>query len=57
MDETTQQNAALVEQASAAARSMEEMARQLWESMTQFRLEGDAAREDGEDAHGLLRMA
>ncbi|MCD9087185.1 methyl-accepting chemotaxis protein [Stenotrophomonas sp. SY1] len=38
MDESTQQNAALVEEASAAARSMEDQARQLSEAVAQFRL-------------------
>jgi len=38
MDETTQQNAALVEEASAAARSMEEQAQALSEAVATFRL-------------------
>ncbi|RRN79947.1 methyl-accepting chemotaxis protein, partial [Pseudoxanthomonas sp. SGD-10] len=38
MDETTQQNAALVEEASAAARSMAEQAGQLVEAVAVFRL-------------------
>ncbi|MCG8276841.1 methyl-accepting chemotaxis protein [Stenotrophomonas sp. NLF4-10] len=38
MDETTQQNAALVEEATAAARSMEEQAAQLAEAVALFRL-------------------
>ncbi|WP_312915702.1 methyl-accepting chemotaxis protein [Stenotrophomonas sp.] len=38
MDETTQQNAALVEEATAAARSMEDQARQLTEAVAQFQL-------------------
>ncbi|MBV2210113.1 MAG: HAMP domain-containing protein [Thermomonas sp.] len=42
MDETTQQNAALVEEATAAARSMEEQARQLVEAVAMFRLAGAA---------------
>jgi methyl-accepting chemotaxis protein-1 (serine sensor receptor) len=37
MDETTQQNAALVEEASAAARSMEEQANLLTEAVSVFR--------------------
>ncbi|MCD9034018.1 methyl-accepting chemotaxis protein, partial [Luteimonas sp. Y-2-2-4F] len=47
MDETTQQNAALVEEASAAARSMEEQAGQLTELVALFRLQdrGDAGVE------------
>jgi methyl-accepting chemotaxis protein len=39
LDELTQQNAALVEQASAASQSMAEQARGLNDSMTRFRLE------------------
>ncbi|MBD9467547.1 Cache 3/Cache 2 fusion domain-containing protein [Pseudoxanthomonas sp. PXM01] len=39
MDETTQQNAALVEEASAAARSMEEQAHALGESVAVFKLQ------------------
>ncbi len=38
MDETTQQNAALVEEATAAARSMEDQARQLTDAVAQFQL-------------------
>jgi len=38
LDEGTQQNAALVEEASAAARSMEEQATQLRASVARFRL-------------------
>ena len=38
MDETTQQNAALVEEATAAARSMEDQAHQLTDAVAQFRL-------------------
>ncbi|WP_269791783.1 methyl-accepting chemotaxis protein [Stenotrophomonas sp. Iso1] len=44
MDETTQQNAALVEEATAAARSLEEQANQLDQAVAVFRLEqGHAA--------------
>ncbi|MGN0858064.1 MAG: methyl-accepting chemotaxis protein, partial [Stenotrophomonas sp.] len=44
MDETTQQNAALVEEATAAARAMEEQARHLSTAVAAFRLdEGQAA--------------
>ncbi|SFV36661.1 Cache 3/Cache 2 fusion domain-containing protein [Pseudoxanthomonas sp. YR558] len=39
MDETTQQNAALVEEATAAARSMEEQAQVLTESVSVFKLQ------------------
>ncbi|HHA2820207.1 methyl-accepting chemotaxis protein [Stenotrophomonas maltophilia] len=43
MDETTQQNAALVEEASAAARSMEEQANLLTEAVSVFRTGAAAA--------------
>ena len=39
MDETAQQNAALVQQSSAATRSLEEQAQQLVEAMASFRLQ------------------
>ena len=41
MDEMTQQNAALVEQAAAAAESMQSQADQLTQSVAQFRLSDD----------------
>ena len=41
MDEVTQQNAALVEEASAAARAMQEQANELQSQMTFFRLHGE----------------
>ncbi|RJU10293.1 methyl-accepting chemotaxis protein [Xanthomonas campestris] len=44
MDETTQQNAALVEEATAAARSMEEQAVQLTEAVAVFKIDGASAR-------------
>jgi methyl-accepting chemotaxis protein/methyl-accepting chemotaxis protein-1 (serine sensor receptor) len=40
MDETTQQNAALVEEATAAARAMEEQAHALSDAVSTFRLDG-----------------
>jgi methyl-accepting chemotaxis protein-1 (serine sensor receptor) len=43
MDEMTQQNAALVEEAAAAARAMQEQAGELSRQVAFFRLEGDAA--------------
>jgi len=43
MDETTQQNAALVEEATAAARSMEEQAAHLANVVSVFQLEEDSA--------------
>jgi hypothetical protein len=45
MDETTQQNAALVEEATAAARSMEEQAMALADAVSAFRLPADGAVE------------
>ncbi|MGN6581570.1 MAG: hypothetical protein ACTHJ1_16530, partial [Bordetella sp.] len=42
MDETTQQNAALVEQAAAAAGSLEEQARQLAQAVSVFKLRAGA---------------
>ncbi|WAW93694.1 methyl-accepting chemotaxis protein [Xanthomonas citri pv. malvacearum] len=44
MDETTQQNAALVEEATAAARSMEEQAGHLAEAVSVFKLDDSAAQ-------------
>ncbi|WP_245187953.1 methyl-accepting chemotaxis protein [Frateuria flava] len=43
MDEMTQQNAALVEEAAAAARAMQEQAGELSRQVAFFRLDGDAA--------------
>ncbi|MFO0394267.1 MAG: methyl-accepting chemotaxis protein [Lysobacteraceae bacterium] len=43
MDETTQQNAALVEEATAAARSMEDQAQQLAEAVGRFKIADTAA--------------
>ncbi|MBO9768026.1 MULTISPECIES: methyl-accepting chemotaxis protein [Xanthomonas] len=44
MDETTQQNAALVEEATAAARSMEEQAVQLTDAVAIFKIDARQAR-------------
>lgn len=44
MDETTQRNAALVEEASAAARAMEEQAVELSEAVSVFRLDARKPR-------------
>ncbi|AZR22156.1 hypothetical protein XvhCFBP2543_15465 [Xanthomonas vasicola] len=44
MDETTQQNAALVEEATAAARSMEEQAVQLTDAVAIFKIDAGQAR-------------
>jgi len=43
MDQMTQQNAALVEQAAAAAESLDTQAQQLVALMSRFRLRTDAA--------------
>ena len=56
MDETTQQNAALVEEATAAARSMEDEARQLSAAVAVFRLDAGMAppaASPGAPARGL----
>jgi methyl-accepting chemotaxis protein len=45
MDHTTQQNAAMVEEASAASREMAGEAQQLHRLVGQFRLDGGPARE------------
>ncbi|WP_036306843.1 methyl-accepting chemotaxis protein, partial [Methyloglobulus morosus] len=42
MDEVTQQNAALVEEAAAAAESLEEQAQTLADTVAQFRLDSDS---------------
>ncbi len=44
IDHSTQQNAALVEEASAAARSMEEQATQLLQTVSAFRVDGAVAQ-------------
>ena len=44
MDEVTQQNAALVEEAAAAAESLEEQARGLVQTVSMFRLAEGSAR-------------
>jgi len=49
MDEVTQQNAALVEEAAAAAESLEEQAQALVRAVGVFRLKGDA-----DDGHSML---
>ncbi|MFC6839205.1 hypothetical protein ACFQGW_04310 [Xanthomonas theicola] len=50
MDQATQQNAALVEEATAAARSMQEQAERLTEAVALFRLDAAVARPGGVDA-------
>ena len=59
MDETTQQNAALVEQASATARTMEEQAIQLSRAVSVFRLadELSAKRPPGKDSKNVAPAA
>ena len=51
MDEVTQQNAALVEEASAAARSLEEQADSLAQTVAAFRLDANAAAMRAETRH------
>ncbi len=46
MDEVTQQNASLVEEASSAAASLEEQAKRLEEAVAVFRLDSDAGEDD-----------
>jgi len=43
MDDVTQQNAALVEQATAAAASLEEQTQQLTVTVTHFKMDGDSS--------------
>ena len=47
MDGVTQQNAALVEQAAAAAESLEEQARSLMRAVGQFKLDGAGGLSSG----------
>ncbi len=63
IDQSTQQNAALVEEASAAARSMEEQATQLLQTVAAFRVDGavnqalrHAAQSGGPGAAPVLRL-
>ncbi|MBF6025636.1 PAS domain S-box protein [Lysobacter niastensis] len=56
MDEGTQQNAALVEEASAAARSMEQQAGQLIQTVAAYRLSGERASAAPARAHGVIQM-
>jgi hypothetical protein len=44
MDQVTQENAALVEEATAATKAMDDQCRRLIEAVAVFRLEGGAAR-------------
>ena len=52
MDESTQQNAALVEEASAAARALEDQAESLADAVSVFRLLGEHAAAPDADAAG-----
>ncbi len=54
MDEATQQNAALVEQAAAAAESLEEQARALTEAISVFKLE-DGCKQNKRDKNSPMR--
>ncbi|MRW84705.1 HAMP domain-containing protein [Pseudoduganella sp. FT26W] len=57
MDEVTQQNAALVEEAAAAANSMQEQAAQLEEMVSTFKVESVAASRHGGNRPALRRPA
>ena len=52
MDAITQQNAALVEQAAAAAESLQEQAQALGKAVSIFRLRAAAAQHPGRARHG-----
>ncbi|MGM3293843.1 methyl-accepting chemotaxis protein II, partial [Escherichia coli] len=45
MDQVTQQNAALVEEAAAASQSLQEQAQELAQAVSVFRLDAQAAQE------------
>ena len=51
LDELTQQNAALVEEATAASQTMAEQAKGLNDSMQRFHVKGSAATSAGASAH------
>jgi len=53
MDQATQHNAALVEESAAAAASLETQAQELLHAVAVFRLAGDAARLDVDDAAAM----
>jgi methyl-accepting chemotaxis protein len=58
MDETTQQNAALVEEAAAAAESLVDQANQLADAISQFKLEGKSFGGGGHNVtHQPVRQA
>lgn len=55
MDETTQQNAALVEEAAAAAESLVDQANQLADAISQFKLEGRISSGSSHTSHGSFK--
>jgi PAS domain S-box-containing protein len=55
MDETTQQNAALVEEAAAAAESLVDQANQLADAISQFKLEGRIGSGSSHTNHGSFK--
>jgi methyl-accepting chemotaxis protein-1 (serine sensor receptor) len=55
MDEVTQQNAALVEEAAAAANAMQEQAAQLEEMVSTFKLDTSGAHSRGGSGRAALR--
>ncbi len=57
MDETTQQNAALVEEAAAAAESLVDQANQLADAISQFKLEGRIGSGSSHANHGSFKPA
>ena len=57
MDEATQQNAALVEEAAAAAQSMQDQAGALSQAVSVFRLDNNAAQADRLAAPSTLRVS
>jgi methyl-accepting chemotaxis protein-2 (aspartate sensor receptor) len=57
MDETTQHNAALVEEASAAAQAMQDQAAELARAVRLFRLDERAAALDAPARHLALTQA
>jgi methyl-accepting chemotaxis protein len=57
MDEMTQQNAALVEQSTAASQSMAEQARTLNQTMERYRVDGEIASKTPGSAVARARVA
>jgi methyl-accepting chemotaxis protein len=56
MDETTQQNAALVEEATSASQSMKEQAVELMRQVNFFKLTGTGAERSGRPSGGAARQ-